>query len=53
MITKTELEKVIEQINSILSGLDKRIKEVEKATAELKAKPKGRPRKLDSEVTTN
>ncbi len=54
MITKQDMEKVIGQVNSILAGMNTRIEELEAEVKELKAvKPKGRPRKLDSEVSTN
>jgi len=52
MITKQELEKVIEQINSILASMHERIEALENE-GKKPAKRAPRSRKLDSEATTN
>jgi len=47
MITKQELEKVIEQINSILAALHERVEKLEKKQAELTSRRGGRPSKSE------
>lgn len=54
MITKQDMEKVIVQVNSILASMQSRIEELERKVEEKEAPKKmGRPRKVDSEVSTN
>lgn len=54
MITQQDMEKVIAQVNSILASMHERIEKLERQAAEEKpVKRMGRPRKVDSEVTTN
>ena len=52
MITKQDMEKVIVQVNSILASMQSRIEELERKVEET-PKKMGRPRKVDSEVSTN
>lgn len=51
MVTKETLEKVIVQINSILTESNKRINALEEAVEELKKPKRGRPAKVDNNVS--
>lgn len=54
MITKADMEKVVQQVNSILADMHQRIEALEKEVEELNHKAKAvRTRKVDSSARGN